>query len=182
MEGILEGLLFVAGDEGLTKEEIKNYLEIDDQELEQLLDKLKENYSNSNRGITIRELGNCFKLATKEDHKKYYEKFFSEEKNEVLSQSSLETLAIIAYNEPITRVQIDEIRGVSSVYSLRKLCLKGLVEEKGKSDLPGRPLLYGVTSMFLDHFGLKSIEDLPKLEVKEIASETDLFTSKYVEN
>lgn len=183
MQGVLEGLLFVAGKGGLTLEEIKNILEINDEELKELIVNLQNDYCKENRGIMIKVLGSSLKLVTKEEHKEYYQKMFKEEQNENLSQSGLETLAIIAYNEPITRNQIDEIRGVNSSYVVRKLSLKGLIEEKGRSDLPGKPILYGVTNQFLDYFGLKTIEELPKLETNdEEMLETDLFTSKYVEN
>lgn len=183
MQGVLEGLLFVAGKDGLTLEEIKNILEINDEELKELIVNLQNDYCKENRGIMIKVLGSSLKLVTKEEHKEYYQKMFKEEQNENLSQSGLETLAIIAYNEPITRNQIDEIRGVNSSYVVRKLSLKGLIEEKGRSDLPGKPILYGVTNQFLDYFGLKTIEELPKLETNdEEMLETDLFASKYVEN
>ena len=120
---------------------------------------------------------------TKKEHKKYYEKLVSVQDSPNLSQSALETLAIIAYNEPITRVEIDEIRGVGSAYLVRKLLLKNLIEERGKSDLPGRPMLYGTTKEFLDFFGLKNKESLPLLntDVETIEVETDLFDSKYHE-
>ena len=105
----------------------------------------------------------------------------------VLSQSALETLAIIAYNEPITRVQIDELRGVGSVAMIRKLVAKGFIKEVGRSDLPGRPILYETTSDFLDYFGLATIEDLPDMKEfldevgEEDDTESDLYTSKYKE-
>ncbi len=182
LKGVLEGLLFVSGDEGLSLEEIKKLLDIDDDELKEIILSLQNDYRSIERGIKIEVLGSSLKLVTKKEHKEYYQKLFNNEQSETLSQSSLETLAIIAYNEPITRNQIDEIRGVNSSYVLRKLSLKGLIEEKGRSDLPGRPILYGVTDQFLDYFGLQTIADLPKLEIAdEEISETDLFTSKYVE-
>ena len=182
LKGVLEGILFVSGDEGLSLEEIKKLLDIDDDELKEIILSLQNDYRSIERGIKIEVLGSSLKLVTKKEHKEYYQKLFNNEQSETLSQSSLETLAIIAYNEPITRNQIDEIRGVNSSYVLRKLSLKGLVEEKGRSELPGKPILYGVTNQFLDYFGLQTIDDLPKLEiVDEEISETDLFTSKYVE-
>jgi len=121
---------------------------------------------------------------TKQEHKEYYKKLVTIEENSKLSDAALETLAIIAYNEPITRVQIDEIRGVSSVHHVRKLLLKNLIREVGKSDLPGRPLLYGVTKEFLDYFGLSTIDDLPKVTMSSNneVEQVDLFESKYKEN
>ena len=104
-----------------------------------------------------------------------------------MSQAALETLAIIAYNEPITRVQVDAIRGVGSVNIIRKLVAKGFIKESGRSELPGRPILYETTNEFLDYFGLSSTEDLPDIsefvasEVDEDDESNDLYTSKYTE-
>ena len=104
------------------------------------------------------------------------------EKNSELTDSSLEILAIIAYNEPITRIKIEEIRGVSCRHSIRKLLVQGLIKECGKSDLPGRPMLYGVTDDFLDYLGIKSLEELPTLIYEELdEEEQDIFESKYKE-
>ena len=183
LEGVLEGLLFVQGDEGITLNEICKILEIDMDEAKTLLLKLKNSYEEKNRGLRIRFLGNAFKLTTKEEHKAYYQKLFTIPENRELSAQALEVLAIIAYNEPITRVEIDEMRGLSSDYTLRKLIAKGLVKEAGKSTMPGRPNLYKTTHEFLDYFGLATLEDLPKLPGKEEKQEErELFTSIYKEN
>ena len=180
--GVLEGLLFVQGDEGITLDSICEILEIEMDDAKELLLKLKESYENNERGLRIRFLGNAFKLTTKEEHKPYYQKLMTNSENNTLSASALEVLAIIAYNEPITRVEIDEIRGLSSDYTIRKLIAKGLVKEAGKSTMPGRPNLYKTTHEFLDYFGLATIKDLPKLEKQEEKhEEKDLFTSIYKE-
>ena len=125
----------------------------------------------------------CITFWLKKECHEYLEKLVEVEENAVLSQSALETLAIIAYNEPITRIQIDEIRGVNSSYVLRKLLLRDLIKEVGRSDLPGKPFLYATTPKFLDYFGLSSIEELPKIEIEdgEAVNETNLFESKYKE-
>lgn len=182
-KAILEGLLFISGDEGLTLEALNKVLEVKDEELANLVVALKKDYDSSERGIKLETLGNRLKLVTKKEHKEFYQKLINHNENEFLSQAALETLAIIAYNQPIVRSQVDEIRGVSSSHIIRKLILRNLIEEKGKSDLPGRPLLYGTTNDFLDYLGLRSIEDLPKIEEKEIEEldEVDLFKSKYSE-
>lgn len=183
LKAILEGLLFVIGDEGLTIKQIVNILEIDNNEAEKLLNDLKQDYENSDRGLRIKFLGNNFKLTTKEEHKQFYEKLLENPENNNLSQTSLEILAIIVYNQPITRVQIDSIRGVNNSYTIRKLVAKGFIQEVGRSELPGRPILYGTTNEFLDYFGLASLEELPKLNIKEIEEkeETNLFLSRYQE-
>ncbi len=182
-EGILEGILFVQGDEGITLESICKIMEIDMEEAKALLLSLKNHYEEKNRGLRIRFLGNAFKLTTKEEHKAYYQRLFTVPENKELSPQALEVLAIIAYNEPITRIEIDELRGLSSDYTIRKLLAKGLIKEAGKSTMPGRPNLYKTTHEFLDYFGLASLGDLPKLEEKEQSlKETELFTSIYKEN
>ena len=130
----------------------------------EILKELQSEYEKENRGIRISFLGDAFKLTTKKEHKDFYEKLIDHEESTTLSQASLETLAIIAYNAPITRIDIDNIRGVNSTFIIRKLLLKGLIEEVGKSDAPGRPKLYNVTQNFLDYFGLGNINELPTIE------------------
>lgn len=185
-EAIIEGLLFVVGDEGLTIKAISEILETDIEETKELLKNLHNKYEEDDRGIKLSYLGDSFKLTTKKEHKEYYKKLIESPDSNMLSQAALEVLAIIAYNSPITRIDVDEIRGVSSSQMIRKLVAKGLVKEVGKSDKPGRPNLYSTTSEFLDYFGLATIEDLPKvneLTIKEpIEEEVDLYNSKYKEN
>lgn len=181
LAAVLEGLLFVVGEDGLTLDQVQEVLEIDDEKLKEIVAELSKNYNNDNRGISLKVLGNKLKLTTKEEHRQYYEKLVEVEDTE-LSQAALETLAIIAYNEPITRTKVDEIRGISSSHMIRKLVSRDLIEEKGRSDAPGRPILYGVTNGFLDYFGLSNISELPELEEVEITEEEkDLFESKYKE-
>ena len=185
MEGILEGLLFVQGDTGLTLKEVMTILNIDEEEAKELVYKLKISYEQENRGLRLNYLGNTFKLTTKQEHKDYYEKLLESPSSHVLSQAALEVLAIIAYNEPITRSQVDEMRGVDSTFMIRKLLAKGLLKEAGKSDMPGHPTLYKTTDDFLDYFGLSTKEDLPDISslesVLEDKGEKDLFHSNYKE-
>ena len=183
LEAVLEGMLFIVGDDGLTINQIKDVLELDDEEAKKLIISLKEKYESPNSGLRINFLGNTFKLTTKNEHRDYYQKLIENPETNTLSQSALETLAIIVYNEPVTRIMVDEIRGVSSREIIRKLVAKGLVKEVGRSDLPGRPILYATTSDFLDYFGISSKEDLPKIdmEVHENIKNIDLYNSKYVE-
>ena len=183
MKGIIEGLLYVQGDLGLTVEQVSDILEISNEEAKELILSLKQDYINEDRGLRINYLGNSFKLTTKEEHKEYFKKLLENPKNNVLSNQALEVLAIIAYNEPITRIDVDEIRGVDSVYIVRRLLAKGLIKECGRSDKPGHPILYKTTDEFLDYFGLSSKEDLPSIEVLENSDteDKDLFTSTYKE-
>ena len=186
MEGILEGLLYVQGDCGLTLKEVMAILNIKEEEAKELVYKLKISYENDNRGLRLSYLGNTFKLTTKQEHKIYYEKLLENPSSHVLSQAALEVLAIIAYNEPITRGKVDEMRGVDSTFVIRKLLAKGLLKEAGKSDMPGHPILYKTTDDFLDYFGLATKDELPDISKLEIElgddSEKDLFQSNYKEN
>ena len=183
MKALIEGLLFVKGSDGLSIEEIVKLTEGNLEEIKNCLKELYTDYQSEDRGIQLELLGNRFKLTTKEKHKEYYKKLVFEEESSNLSQSALETLAIIAYNEPITRLEIDEIRGVNSTYVLRKLMIKNLIQEVGRAELAGHPRLYGVTNDFLDYFGLSSVKDLPELQpVEDIEKEeTNLFDSRYKE-
>ena len=181
MKAVLEGLLFVVGDDGITIEEICNVLDINEDTAKELVLSLKNDYLSEDRGLRIDYLGNSLKLTTKREHKEYYKKLI-EESNHTLSQAALETLAIIVYNEPITRIKVDEIRGISSSQMIRKLVAKGFIKECGRENIPGRPILYKTTDDFLDYFGLSSKDDLPKIEENESNdTETDLFLSKYKE-
>ena len=182
---VLEGLLFVVGEDGLTINQMMDILDITNDEAKELISSLKEKYEEETSGIRINFLGNTFKLTTKNEHRSYYQKLIENPETNVLSQAALETLAIIAYNQPITRIEIDEIRGVGTTHVIRKLVAKGLIKEAGRSEVIGRPILYKTTSEFLDYFGLATIEDLPKMQefiednIEE--SDTDLYHSKYKE-
>ncbi len=178
---VLEGLLFVVGDDGLSINQMMEILEVSHDEATELINELKEEYESDKRGIRIHYLGNTFKLTTKNEHRIYYQKLLVNEDSNTLSNSALETLAIVAYNEPITRVEVDEIRGVYSGQMIRKLVAKGLLKECGRSELPGRPILYQTTSEFLDYFGLSTIDDLPKIKENNMSNEeeVDLYKSKY---
>lgn len=168
------------GDEGIDLKTLCEIMDIDEETAKNLLKELKKNYENLDRGLRISYLGDAFKLTTKQEHKQYYEKLVVNPGTNKLSQAALETLAIIAYNQPITTTEISEIRGVQSGQLIRKLVAKGLLKEVGKSELSGRPNLYATTSEFLDYFGLATIEDLPSIETnEEVGSEEELFTSIY---
>lgn len=183
MLAVLDGLLFLVGEDGLTKEELSKILDIEINKVDELLFEYKKELEDQKRGLKLVYLGNRYKLTTKEEHKKYYEQLIDKTISGCFSQSALETLAIIAYNGPISVGQIDEIRGVASRDMVRKLLYRGLIDVAGKSNLPGKPVIYNVTDKFLDYFNLASLNDLPELkEVEEIpVQEQDLFLSKYNE-
>lgn len=185
---VLEGLLFVVGEDGLSTQQISDVLELNSDEVKELIMELKADYEDVKRGLRVDFLGNKIKITTKREHRDYYQKLIENPETNTLSQSALEVLAIIAYNQPITRVKIDEVRGVSSNQVIRKLVAKGFIKESGRSTMPGRPILYETTSDFLDYFGLSNIEDLPSMDDfissnnEEDDESVDLYYSKYRDN
>ena len=183
LKAVLEGILFIVGDEGTTIKEMSKVLEVSEEDVKSLLLELKKDYENTDRGLRISYLGNAFKLTTKEEHKEFYEKLVTDNKTTNLSNAALEVLAVIAYNEPITRLKIDEIRGVNSSQIVKRLVARGFVKVCGKDETIGRPNLYKTTNDFLDYFGLSSKEDLPKIINEEkVENEVgDLYDSTYKE-
>ena len=158
---LLEGLLFVAGDDGISLEEASYILELERSAVRQLLDELKKRSEDENSGLELLLTASHYKLVTKASLKTYIEKYAVSPYSSQLSQASLETLAIIAYKQPVTRVDIESIRGVQSSGSIQKLLLRDLIEEAGRLETPGRPKLYKTTAYFMDYFGLESLDALP---------------------
>ena len=158
---VLEGLLFVAGDDGISLEEASYILELERSAVRQLLDELKKRLEDENSGLELLLTASHYKLVTKASLKSYIEKYAVSPYSSQLSQASLETLAIIAYKQPVTRVDIESIRGVQSSGSIQKLLLRDLIEEAGRLETPGRPKLYKTTAYFMDYFGLESLDALP---------------------
>ena len=182
--GILEGILFAVGDEGITLKNLCEVMEIDEEKAKDTLKALQKRYEGDEYGIRVSFLADTFKLTTKKEHAEYYQRLLGNPETQSLSETALEVLAIIAYNQPITRALVDDLRGVSSAQIIRKLCARGLVKISGKSNMPGKPNLYSTTSDFLDYFGLASIKDLPEISKDNTADDNnkDLFTSIYKEN
>ena len=180
--GVLEGLLFLSGEDGISIDKIKDILGVEDEKFKEILDKLNQKYQEKISGLRLVKFGNYYKITTKEEHRSYYKKLVEIEDENILSQACLETLAIIAYNGPITRMNVDEIRGINSSHMIRKLISRNLVEDIGVASLPGRPHLYQVTKDFLDYFGIENTSELPVIEEKQVEEiETNLFESKYKE-
>ena len=177
-------ILFIVGDEGTTIKDMVNVLGVSEDEVKNLLLELKKDYESNDRGLKISYLGNAFKLTTKEEHKEFYEKLVTDNRTTNLSNAALEVLAVIAYNEPITRLEIDEIRGVNSSQIVRRLLARGFIKVSGKSDNIGKPNLYRTTNDFLDYFGLSSKDDLPDLiyQSREENDNGDLYESTYKDN
>jgi segregation and condensation protein B len=184
---ILESLLFAAGDEGLSLKQLAEVLDVDEFKASEIIEDLKKEYEKDNkRGIMVVQLAGTFQLATKKENAAYLKKLVDSPHTTTLSQAALETLAIIAYKQPITRAEIEEIRGVKTERPLHTLMAKALIKEVGRAEGTGRAYLYGTTKEFLDYFGLKSIEELPQLPEKAddefIQEEADLFFEKFLAN
>lgn len=183
LKAVIEGLLFVSGDEGITINELAKVIAIDSKVVTKLLDELAEDYNEQDRGMTIMQSNDVYHLTTKREHSTYYKKMLETPRTSRLSQSALETLAIIAYRQPITRIEVEDIRGVNSDYAIQTLNARSLVEEVGRKDTIGRPILFGTTKQFLTYFGLSSLAELPSLpeniDKEEIKEEADLFLEQF---
>lgn len=177
----IEALLFVAGDEGLTLSELTDLLATTSDTTARALEELSMEYElDEKRGIQLFESANKYKLVTKKEFAKIIKDYAQSPFSQVLSRPLLETLAIVAYKQPLTRIEIEEIRGVQVAGNLRKLRMRQLIEEVGRLDKPGQPLLYGTTDFFLDYFGINSLEDLPQLTFTENEEEsTDLYFKNF---
>lgn len=180
---VIEGMLFLSGDEGLTVKQISSILQLSKKEATEYIDELTQIVNvRSVKGFELMNFGGVFKFATLSKHHEYYQKMIEQNEN-TLSNAALETLAIIAYNQPITRVRVEEIRGVGCDAMIRKLVAKALIKEVGREDTPGKPILYGVTDEFMDAFSLTSLDELPELkEIKENFDQEDIFNTKYTED
>ncbi len=178
--------MFAAGDEGLSLKQLAEVLEVDEFKASEIIENLRQEYDQNNqRGIMIVQLAGTFQLATKKENATYLKKLVDSPHTSTLSQAALETLAIIAYKQPITRTEIEEIRGVKTERPLHTLVSKVLIKEVGRAEGTGRAILYGTTKEFLDYFGLKSLKELPQLPDKDeeefIQEEADLFFEKFQE-
>ncbi|MEK4564787.1 SMC-Scp complex subunit ScpB [Alkalihalobacillus sp. FSL R5-0424] len=186
LHAVIEGLLFVTGDEGLTYQQLSDVLELKESDVNAAVTSLKQSFSDTNRGLQLIETAGVLKLATLPEHTSYFKKLASSPIHSGLSRAALETLAIVAYKQPITRVEIDEVRGVKSEKSLQSLVSKLLVTDVGRVSGTGRAILYGTTDYFLDHFGLTDLSELPPLPAGDndefSEDEADLFFQKMNES
>ena len=173
MSAALEGLLFLTGDEGLTLEQAMGALGTDEAFTLELFDDLQKYYLDDARGIEIAHFGETWRFLSKASVHEYAKRLFSIDRESRLSSAALETLAIIAYKQPITRVEIEELRGVSAEVMLRKLQARNLIREAGRSEAVGRPILYEVTEEFMDSFKLYTLNELPDLPEYNQSEEND---------
>lgn len=168
MAQTIEAILFAIGD-AVEIEDIASSLEISAEDVKNGAKTLAERYEKSASGIRIIEIANCYQLASNPSCYDYIKKVSQIKKQSGLSSAAIETLSIIAYNQPVTKGTIEFIRGVDSSYSVNRLIERGLIDELGRAETPGRPILYGTTMEFLRTFGLKNLEELPPLPEKGFA-------------
>ncbi|MCT1575998.1 SMC-Scp complex subunit ScpB [Oceanobacillus kimchii] len=183
LKGVTEGLLFASGDEGVTLKQLSKILDIGVDTVEHLLEELKFEYEREDRGLMIIQSNDILHLTTKPEHSSYFKRLIDSPRTSKMSQAALETLAIIAYRQPITRAEIDEIRGVRSERPLQTLITRSLIEESGRKDTVGRPVLFQTSKEFLTFFGLASLDELPPLpeniDPDKEEREADLFFERF---
>ncbi len=181
---VLEGLLFICGDDGVTIEQVGYVLDLELEDAEEMLELLRDVFEEENRGLRVFNIYNTYKIMTVKEHSKYYQKLIKIPTTK-LSGASLEILSLVAYKQPVTRIEIEKIRGVSCDVVMRKLLALGLVKEAGRAKTVGRPKLYKTSDEFLDYFGLTSIEELPELliDYSDIDEELNqnIFDTRYRE-
>ncbi|MCE5169608.1 SMC-Scp complex subunit ScpB [Paenibacillus profundus] len=182
LKSIIEGLLFMAGDEGLNNKQLAEITEQRQEIVQEAINDLQAEMERAKRGIQIVAIAGMYQLATLPDHAPYFERMAYSPSRSSLSQAALETLSIVAYRQPITRVEIEEVRGVKSDRAIQTLVNKDLIEEVGRAEAIGRPILYGTTKSFLDYFGLSAIQELPEASLFEktdgLEEETQLLFEK----
>ena len=166
-KAVLEAILFTMGD-AVEVERLASVIEEDADKTKALLLELKDEYDNNDRGMTLMEIEDSFQMCTKASMYEYLVKIAKTPRKYTISDSMLETLSIVAYKQPITRAEIEKVRGVSCDHAINRLLEFGLIIELGRKDAPGRPLLFGTTEEFLRTFGVKSLEELPELSSVQI--------------
>ncbi len=179
IECALEAVLFSLG-EAVEIERLAQALEVREDEVRDAFEKLKSKYEKENRGIKLIEIDGSVQMCSNPDYFECIKRVTQIEKQAGLSSAALETLSIIAYNQPVTKGTIEFIRGVDCTYSVTRLLERGFIDELGRAETPGRPILYGTTMEFLRCFGLKSLEDLPPLPEKETLAEVEIGKPKDV--
>jgi len=163
-KSIIEALLFASGDP-LSLQDLVNHTEEKSKLIEIIIEEMMEEYEDSSRGIKMICIKGSYQLVTKSQNADYIQKLLKKNKRQSLSQASIESLAIVAYKQPITRIDIDEIRGVKSESAIQRLIERDLIKELGRLEVPGRPILYGTTEEFLKQFELKDLQELPSLDL-----------------
>lgn len=166
-KAVIESILFTMG-EAVEVERLAQVIEEDKNYTRELILEMQSEYDNGQRGITIMELEDSFQMCTKASMYEYLIKIAKTPRKYNITDSMLETLSVIAYKQPITRIEIEKVRGVSCDYTINRLIEFGLVTELGRKDAPGKPILFGTTEEFLRSFGVKSLDELPELSQMQI--------------
>lgn len=179
-KAIIEAILFSAGRE-VAKKELIISLEISEEELENIISEMQEEYKVSNRGIDLIKIDNNYQLCTKKELYEYIYPILDKRVKPNLSNAALETLSIIAYNPRVTRAEIEAIRGVSADGCVYKLLEYGLIEEAGKTDLPGKPMSYKTTAEFLKMFGYNNLKELPELPKYKLDANRQIVIDEIIE-
>ena len=177
IECAIEAILFSLG-EAVEIERLAEALEVTEAEIRKAFDSMKKDYEKNKRGINLIEIDGCLQMCSNPEYFDYIQKVTQTKKQMGLSSAALETLSIIAYNQPVTKGTMDFIRGVDCTYSVAKLLERGFIDELGRAETPGRPILYGTTMEFLRCFGLKSLEDLPPLPEKQIPEDMEALSEQ----
>lgn len=172
LKSIIESLLFVWG-EPLSYKEIAKVVEKENSEIKKTLEEMKEEYERNDRGLELKSYNGEYQFVTKKENFDYINKLVDKKKTKKLSNSAMEVLSIVAYKQPVTRLEIEEIRGVKSNSSIDLLVNRDLIEEVGRLDKMGKPILYGTTKEFLRVFSLDSLKSLPKLKEIELMLEDE---------
>ena len=170
LKGRIEAILFVAG-EAVGIRDLAKALRVEEKELKETLKKIGSEYDYEQRGFMLKRFGDKVQLATRPLYSEDVLRLLQPVQQHSLSQAAMETLAVVAYKQPVTRAEVEQIRGVKCDYSLQSLMMKGLIQEAGRKDTIGRPILYATTDMFLSHFGIQGLEDLPPLPETEKESD-----------
>ncbi|WCT54366.1 SMC-Scp complex subunit ScpB [Paenibacillus kyungheensis] len=173
LKSIIEGMLFLAGEEGLNAKQISEVTDQPVQTVQIAIEELQADLKKARRGIQVVNIAGGYQLSTIRAHAEYYERLAYSPSRSSLSQAALETLSIVAYRQPITRIEIEEIRGVKSERAIYTLVNKDLIQETGRAEAIGRPILYGTTKSFLDYFGLGNIRELPDASAFENAEDLE---------
>ena len=172
VRGKIEAILFVAG-EAVPVRQLAKALNLDVPAIRYVIEQLRDEYDFQQRGFVIKEFGDNVQLATRPLYADDVVRLLQPVQQQSLSQAAMETLAVVAYKQPVTRAEIEQIRGVKCDYSLQSLSAKGLIQEVGRKDAIGRPILFGTTDKFLSHFGIRTLEELPPLPEAETVQEAE---------
>lgn len=177
----IEGILFAAG-EPVKAAKLAAVLETDIDTVSEAVKLLKYNYDTEQRGMTIIDIDDGYQLCSRPDYYNYIQLILGEQRRQALSNAAMETLAIIAYKQPITKGQVEYIRGVNSDSAVNRLAERGLIEECGRLDAPGRPILYKTTQNFLRCFGISTPKDLPPLDMSQFGAEYEQISMDIEDN